>query len=223
MLRRWTAGELRRFLAVVAEDRLSAMWRVTATTGMRKSEVLGLSWRCVDLDGRSLRVEQQIVALPGELVLAPPKTRRSARTIALDAGTSILRHHRETQQLERALAGDGYMDRDLIFCDALGSPINPDRITGWFRKHRDAAGVPSGTAHTLRHTMATTSLTEGVPLHIVAARLGDDPRTTLAVYSHLLPSSDLAAADAIARILVDKPLTNEAADASVTMTTRIAG
>jgi hypothetical protein len=59
--------------------------------------------------------------------------------------------------------------------------------------------------------MATMVLTEGVPLHIVAARLGDDPRTTLAVYSHLLPSSDSAAADAVAAILVDKPLTNRPA------------
>jgi hypothetical protein len=51
----------------------------------------------------------------------------------------------------------------------------------------------------------------GVPLHIVAARLGDDPRTTLGVYSHLLPSSDIAAADAVAGILDDKALTDPAA------------
>ncbi len=76
-----------------------------------------------------------------------------------------------------------------------------------------ATGTPTGTAHTLRHTMATTALTEGVPLHIVAARLGDDPQTTLGVYSHLLPSSDSAAAEALARILVDNPLTNRASEA----------
>jgi integrase len=193
----------------VADDRLGAMWRTMATTGMRKSEVLGLAWRCLDLDGRSLRVERQILALPGGLVFAPPKTRRSERTIALDAGTVLaLRQHREMHQLERAVAGSAYDDHDLVFCDELGEPISPHRITGWFRKHRDAAGIPTGTPHTLRHTMATTALTEGVPLHIVAARLGDDPRTTLGVYSHLLPNSDSAAADAVARILVDRPLTN---------------
>ncbi len=52
------------------------------------------------------------------------------------------------------------------------------------------------------------------PLHIVAARLGDDPRTVLGVYSHLLPSSDSVAADAVAAILVDKALTNDAGDAN---------
>jgi hypothetical protein len=42
-----------------------------------------------------------------------------------------------------------------------------------------------------------------VPLHVVAARLGDDPKTVLAVYSHLLPTSDRAAADVIAAAIVD--------------------
>ena len=210
----WTGTELRRFLAQVADDRLSAMWRTMATTGIRKSEALGLTWRCVDLDGNSLRVEQQVLALRGGLRFGPPTTRRSEPTIALDEGTvQTLREHRETQGLERAVAGPVYCDQDLVFCNEIGQPISPHLITGWFKRHRDAAGIPSGTAHTLRHTKATTALTEGVPLHIVDARLGDDPRTTLGVYSHLLPSSDSAAAEALARILVDKPLTNRASEA----------
>jgi hypothetical protein len=46
-------------------------------------------------------------------------------------------------------------------------------------------------------------------LHVVAARLGDRPETVLTAYAHLLPSSDAAAADAVAAaILVDKPLTD---------------
>jgi integrase len=207
----WTGSELRRFLAQIADNRLAAMWRTMATTGMRKSEVLGLTWRCVDLDGHSLRVEQQILALRGGLRFGPPKTRRSERTIALDEGTvEALCEHRETQQLERAVAGPVYCDGDLVFCNEIGQPISPHLLTEWFKRHRDAAGIPTGTAHTLRHTMATTALTDGVPLRIVAARLGDDPRTTLGVYSHLLPSSDSAAAESLARILVDKPLTNRA-------------
>lgn len=65
-----------------------------------------------------------------------------------------------------------------------------------------------GTLHTLRHTAATLMLTAGVPLHVVAARLGDDPKTVLSTYAHLLPHSDAAAADAVAGQLVDKPLTD---------------
>jgi integrase len=77
---------------------------------------------------------------------------------------------------------------------------------------RRAAGIPTGTLHVLRHTAATVALTADppVPLHIVAGRLGDDPTTLLSTYAHLLPRSDAQAAEAVAAVLVDSPLTDRA-------------
>jgi hypothetical protein len=49
--------------------------------------------------------------------------------------------------------------------------LHPQRLTEWFGRHRKAAGVTTGTLHILRHTHATLALTNGVPLHVVAARL----------------------------------------------------
>lgn len=63
------------------------------------------------------------------------------------------------------------------------------------RVHRGSA---TGTVHTLRHTHITIALTEGVPVHVVAARAGDPPEQVLSTYSHLLPHSDAAAATAVA-------------------------
>jgi integrase len=57
----------------------------------------------------------------------------------------------------------------------------------------------------LRHTAATLALTAGVPVHIVAARLGDTPQTVLATYAHLLPQSDEVAAERVAALL-DSPM-----------------
>lgn len=203
----WSARELRQFLRVVEHDRLYPLWRLGATTGMRRGELAGLQWLTVDLEGGRLRIERQLLRT---LDYGPPKSRHSERTIALDSGTvDALRRHRDAQRLERSLAGDLYEDSDLVFCDELGRRIDPARLTEWFAKHRQAAGIPTGTLHILRHTAATIALTEGVPLHIVAARLGDKPETLLAVYAHLLPKSDEIAADTIAAaILVDKPLTD---------------
>jgi integrase len=75
---------------------------------------------------------------------------------------------------------------------------------------REGAGIPSGTLHVLRHTAATIALTRGVPLHVVAGRLGDRAETLLATYAHLLPHSDEVAAETIAALLADKPLTEPA-------------
>jgi integrase len=74
------------------------------------------------------------------------------------------------------------------------------------RKSRGLAAViidASSRLHSLqlRHTAATLALTSGVPIHIVAARLGDDPKTVLSTYAHLLPQSDELAAERVAQAL----------------------
>lgn len=195
----WTAGELRRFLAHVEHDRLAALWRLAATSGMRRGELLGVRWQDVDLESASLRVEQQLLPTPGGVTFGSPKSKRSRRTITLDSVTvESLREHRERQLVEQSLAGDAYEHSDLVFADELGRPIHPNALSNRFIVRRKAAGVPVGSIHVLRHTAATLALEARVPLHVVAARLGDRPETMLATYAHLLPTSDAIAADAVA-------------------------
>ena len=81
------------------------------------------------------------------------------------------------------------------------TPIHPQRLTERFRKLRKAACLPTGTLHVLRHTAATLALTSGIPVHIVAARLGDDAGVVLATYAHLLPQSDEQAAERVAALI----------------------
>jgi integrase len=199
----WTAGELRRFLTHVQDERLFALWRVAAATGMRRGELAGLTWRAVELDRARLSVTQQLVPTKGGCTFGPPKSRRSERTIALDQVTiEALEAHRAVQVLERDLAGTAYEDGDLVFCDEIGHRIHPQQLTDGFRRLRKAAGILTGSLHILRHTHTTLALTEWVPLHVVAARIGDDPKTVLDTYAHLLPTSDEAAAQVVAAQLV---------------------
>jgi integrase len=191
------------------------MWRLYAMTGMRRGEALGLTWRFVDLRAGSVEVVQQ---LHPDLSIGPPKTDRGERTITLDPGTvEALREHRQAQLLERDFAGDAHQDRDFVFADAIGEPIRPRLVTKRFREHRDAAGISTGRLHSLRHTATTLMLTKGVPLHTVAARIGDDPTTMLRTYAKHLPHSDAAAADAMAGVLApaDTTLTNHPGNGSV--------
>lgn len=54
--------------------------------------------------------------------------------------------------------------------------------------------------HNLRHFAASTWLRLGTPVHAVAEYLGDDPRTVLAVYAHVLGEDQRRAhADRLAR------------------------
>jgi integrase len=174
---------------------------LAGTTGARRGELLAITWRALDLDGGRLRIEQQLVPTRGGATFGPPKSRRSRRTIALDERTSeALRRHRDTQLLERDLAADAYDDADLTFCDELGAPYHPQRLTEWFSRHRKAAEL-TGSLHILRHTAITLMLTSGIPVHVVAARVGDTPATVLSTYAHLLPQSDEIAAERLAAAL----------------------
>ncbi len=198
----WTAKELGRFLAHVETDRWFPLWRLAALSGMRRGELLGLTWFALDLEGGSLRVDQQLVPTRGGVTFGPPKSKRSRRRIKLDTETvAILKQHRESQLLERQLAGEAYTDADLVFAWATGTPIAPSRLTSRFRELRKAAGLTTGSLHILRHTYATLALSDGIPLHIVAVRLGDRAETVLRTYAHLLPTSDEEAAERVAALV----------------------
>jgi len=63
---------------------------------------------------------------------------------------------------------------------------------------------PHARVHDLRYIHATTLFLAGVPVHVVAARLGHaDPAITLRVYAHVIKSAEIIAADVFARALED--------------------
>jgi integrase len=75
-------------------------------------------------------------------------------------------------------------------------------MTEWLGKLRKTAGVRVGRLHDVRHSHATHLLTRGIPVHIVAARLGhSSPVVTLTTYAHVLPTSDEQAASVMASVL----------------------
>ena len=77
--RTWTAEELRRLLEHVRQDRVYTAYLLAGMTGMRRGEVLGLSWRSVDLDAAKLTVEQSLLTVDYRIELQTPKTKRGRR------------------------------------------------------------------------------------------------------------------------------------------------
>lgn len=72
----WSAEQLRAFLDYVAEDHLAALWRLAATTGLRRGELAGLRWRDADFDAGRVSVVQQRAKGGGAVASGPTQTRR---------------------------------------------------------------------------------------------------------------------------------------------------
>lgn len=132
--------------------------------------------------------------------------------MSLDAGTiRVLREHRSKQAEDRLLAGPEWRGGDLVFTTGLGSPIFPDTPSQLMQKlikaHNDPTGtgkpkvqLPPARLHDLRHVHATMLLLAGVPVHVVAERLGHaDPSITLRVYAHVIRRHAAGVAELFAR------------------------
>lgn len=199
----WTADEVRTFLEHVREDRLFALWRLAATTGMRRGELLGLRWADVNLEARRVSVRQTLTVVNREVAFGEPKTRRGKRNVALDADTGqALAAWKSRQDAERRDWGASWQRTGLVFSREDGSLINPNLVSAWFARAAIAAGVPPIRFHDLRHTHASLALQAGIQAKVVSERLGHATVAfTLDVYSHVIPGLQEEAATAIAALI----------------------
>jgi integrase len=202
----WDPEALRRFLEAMAADRLAALWHLSSTTGLRRSELLGLPWEGgLDLDAGELAVLQRLILVNHRPVIRRgTKTPKSARRIALDPVTvSLLKGHRKAQAAERLAWGPAWRDHGLVFCHEDGTPLYPNWVTERFERLATDAGLPRLTLHGLRHSYATAGLAAGVDLKVMSARLGHaNIAITADLYTHVLPTMDAAAAASVADVIL---------------------
>ncbi len=192
-----TEEQARLFLEAVVESPYHELFTVALYTGMRRSELLGLPWKNVDLYLAQLSVTQTLHRLSSiGFVFGKPKTAKSRRTVALPPTVCILlRQLKERQIVERLLLGLKLQDDDLVFSKPDGKPLDPSTITHTFRRIIKRAGLPRLRFHDLRHTHASLMLKQGVHPKIVSERLGHSSiGITLDTYSHVMPGLQEAAA-----------------------------
>jgi integrase len=193
----WTAEQMDTFLTAARSHRLFAFYRLAAYSGARRGELLYLRWQAVNMDAAEITFGGSTAVVQGQRVEGTTKGGRS-RVVSIDGETeAVLREHRRRQAEERLAAGSAWADTGgLVFTNRWGEPLYPDTVTALMSKlisqHNKSApatapALPHARLHDLRHLHATTLLLAGVPVHVVAARLGHaDPAVTLSVYSHVL-------------------------------------
>jgi integrase len=191
----WDDFEVRQFLDTAKDSVYYALFHTALFTGMRRSELLGLQWRDVEIQTISVRRSLHHLK-DGSYIFTDPKSDKSKRTIALSPSSIlVLAEHKERQQAIRTMLGETLGKDDLVFSTPQGSPLRPNTITRAWTILAAKAGVRPIRLHDARHTHASLMLKQGIHPKIVQERLGHSTISmTLDIYSHVAPGLQEAAA-----------------------------
>lgn len=191
----WDFAELKRFVAEADQTEVAAAMRLSAC-GLRRSEVLGLTWGAVDLEKGTVHVRQGRAKSEIDEV----KSKASDRVIRFERmmpGTAdLLRKLKADQAAQKLAGGAGGWISDLVVTTDLGMPYDRDVYSDQFRKIAEAAGLPAVHLHSIRHAIATELHRRGVPVAAAAKLLGHSVEVHMKVYLKIQPKDLDEAADA---------------------------
>lgn len=180
--------ESKAFLQAIKGHRFEVLFTVALFTGMRKGEILALTWNCVDFKNGKLTVNKQLQKVAGQNDYAPVPTKSGNSRIVTPAPwvMDLLKHHRATQAQRRLKAGPLWSDSDFVFTDEIGHCLRPYTAYHAFKTVVAKIGRPDARFHDLRHSYAVAAIRSGDDIKTVQGNLGHATAAfTLDVYGHV--------------------------------------
>jgi integrase len=127
--------------------------------GLRLGEILGLRWRSINLENRTLSVVEQLPYAISRTQtditeMAPVKS--SERELPITESTlPYFQRQIALQAQQKQMFDKAYHENDLVISKADGSPDSRDRVSDGFRQLLGHLGLPRMRFHDTRHTAAT--------------------------------------------------------------------
>ena len=166
---------------------------ILLNTGMRVSELYGLTFKDVDIKNRRINVNKQLHRIEGKYVVLPPKSKAGNRILAMNDATRKAFMNKRTEvrpKVEYVI--DGYTG--FVFINHLGFPKTRRNLEGSMREVRKKhielglGELPQITPHVLRHTFCSRMVEKGMNVKTLQLVMGhSDISTTLDVYTHKKP------------------------------------
>lgn len=199
----WTDAEVKKVLDAFKEKNIYEAIVVAMFYGLRRGELLGLTWDNVDFNRRTIRICRALNV--DKSLKEYCKTESSIRTLTItDSIYNLLIGLKAKQEERRALLGDAYItnDYDFVFTRFDGKIYTPDGFRQVYIKTLDRAGLPRNRVHDLRHTAATLMFANGADVSTVQHALGHrSPNTTMNVYIHHLDNNNTVAANIMDNVM----------------------
>lgn len=191
--------DIARFMEAVQNHPFRALFLTTLFTGMRRGEVCGLRWDCVDLEHGTITINKQLQNIPGQpgsYRLVSTKNGKSRTLKASHFVVDLLCQQKAEQEEIKRLVGELWHDEGYVFCNAVGEHLSPSTVYHNFKRVASDIGMPAARLHDLRHSYAVASLRAGDNIKTVQSNLGHHTASfTLDVYGHVTAQMQQASAD----------------------------
>lgn len=182
-----------------SNSKVYLFFRLLAYTGMRKGELLSLTWEDVNISSKEITVNKTLArGLNGKLLIQTPKTINSVRNIIIDDKTlKLLKRWKLEQKQLFLLRGINILNsKQLVFSNEANQLVQPSAPSEWMTSVLKGSSLPKIKIHGFRHTHCSLLFESGASIKEVQERLGhSDIRTTMDIYTHVTESAKNTVAD----------------------------
>jgi len=186
----YTEEQFAKLLQKLKGHRMEAIILLAGMCGLRRGELLGLSWGDIDLDAAVLHIRNNVVPTSAGTITKQPKNKTSARDVAIP---SVI-----IPTLKR-LRGLG-----KLYVKLNGKDYNPGSVSRLFKEFLKDNNLPHIRLHDLRHFNGTMMLKHGVTEREASARLGHSNLLMTKKYQHVIQGMDQKSAEKLNGILTAK-------------------
>lgn len=181
------------------EDHWRLMFTLALVAGLRRGELLGLEWKCVDFINNQIQIKQTIVLTKNGPHIKKTKSKSSRRIVTLpNSMMEELKTYRKQWVKNKLKFADKWTEEEheWVFCNNTGTHLYPSSPTNRWSKFLKEKNFRYIRLHDLRHTSASLLIAQGVHAKIISERLGhSDISITMNTYGHAFKTADRAAAD----------------------------
>ncbi len=186
----YTKDELDKLFQIVEGTRIESAVKLSALLGLRRSEVLGLTWKSVDFKNKIIHIDSTCI-LENSKIVYGNRTKNETSNRVLPLVPAVEAYLLELQKIEsenKKKFKIGYKNNDFICKFEDGTPVKPNYITTTFRKLLESTDeIKTVRFHDLRHSSASFLLKEGHSINDIKEWLGhSDISTTSNIYAHML-------------------------------------
>ena len=182
----YSVDEVKTLLECAKDDLIYIPIVLAVYCGLRRSEVLGLSWSNIDFENDKILIGQKSLEVVRngkmvQIISDEMKTESSRRSFKMIPELKeILLAHKERQELYRKEFRKSYNKKylDMVCVNPLGDLIKPSYITAHFPKLLEKNGLRNIRFHDLRHTCASLLVSLEVNMKVIQKYLGHSNMST---------------------------------------------